>query len=201
MVEKGRRSLVRGYNILAKRARILLRNDEGRERVAERAAPRCAARDLPCYHGPAGLNLVDYFVWGCRRQMVGSRERERINFRESAPPGCVLPFAGEEGNGNTEKRRGAIILCVRIGYLSAIPPLVAVTLFQRKKIKNLNCRSRRGTGINFRLAVPPTSAKYLRNLKEESGKLMRELTGELTREQNSSIIIILLNIPVPDLII
>lgn len=59
------------------------------KRVAENAAQRGGAaprraRDLPCY-GPAGLNLVDYFVWGCRRQMVGSRERERINFRESAP--------------------------------------------------------------------------------------------------------------------
>lgn len=30
------------------------------------------------------LNLLDYFVWGCRQQMVGSRKR-RINFKESAP--------------------------------------------------------------------------------------------------------------------
>ena len=36
-----------------------------------------------------GLNLLDYFVWGCRQQMVGSRKR-RINFKESAPGLSVL---------------------------------------------------------------------------------------------------------------
>lgn len=82
------------------------RRERERERGEERASQgeSAAARSPVLHHGPAGLNLVDYFVWGCRRQMVGSRERERINFRESAPPGCVLPLAREEGNGNAEKR-------------------------------------------------------------------------------------------------
>lgn len=39
------------------------------------------------------LNLFDYFVWGCRQQMVGSRKR-RINFKESAP-GLSVSQRGE----------------------------------------------------------------------------------------------------------
>jgi len=111
---------------------------EKRRERSESRREKARPRDLPCYHGPAGLNLVDYFVWGCRRQMVGSRERERINFRESAPPGCVLPLAGEEGNGNAEKRWEAIILCPHWPSLSSYP----LPFFKREKIKNLNCWSR-----------------------------------------------------------
>jgi len=121
---------------------------ERNESRREKARPR----DLRCYHGPAGLNLVDYFVWGCRRQMVGSRERERINFRESAPPGCVLPLA-EEGNGNAEKRWEAIILCASAStILFSLSLSLSLPFFKREKIKNLNCWSRHCDRNQFQTA-------------------------------------------------
>lgn len=73
------------YNNREKRGRILLR---------KRSQPRPDVSQT--------LNLLDYFVWGCRQQMVGSKRR--INFKESAPGplGFASRIRGGDGNGTRE---------------------------------------------------------------------------------------------------
>lgn len=100
-----KKSLVRGYNILAKRARILLRKDE-RERERdesrrEKARGRAISRATTVPQ--ALISSIISFGDAADRWWVQENERESISGNQP-PPGCVLPLAGEEGNGNAEKR-------------------------------------------------------------------------------------------------
>lgn len=71
-----KRSLVRGYNILAKRARILLRKDERRE-----------SRDLPCATTVPQALISSIISFGDAADRWWVRENERESISGNQPPG------------------------------------------------------------------------------------------------------------------
>lgn len=92
-----------------------------------------------------GLNLLDYFVWGCRQQMVGSRKR-RINFKESAP-GLSVPRRGKLNAGRRSERAREtleiawtlVIIQSCFPFLLPPPPSsILVTFANRRSLKG--CR-------------------------------------------------------------
>lgn len=93
------------HNISAwKRAEIFI-GEKGWER---------ASRDLSTMSSQA-LNLLDYFVWGCRQQMVGSRSGESIS--RNLPPrlsGRAKRWLG------WERERGNIGNCLDAGNYTVL---------------------------------------------------------------------------------
>lgn len=98
------------HNISAwKRAEIFI-GEKGWER---------ASRDLSTVSSQA-LNLLDYFVWGCRQQMVGSRSGESIS-RNLPPRHLLVSLPGEAKRWlGWERERGNIGNCLDAGNYTVL---------------------------------------------------------------------------------